>query len=108
MEKVVAQFFLNDGTPFLVEIDEPESGVVERVALDTGQIVIEAKQSFEEALEKIKPLASTVISKFRGLKTPADEVEVKFGLKLSADAGIIISSIGGEVNFEVTLKWTQN
>jgi hypothetical protein len=107
MEKVVAQFSLDDGTPFLVEIDEPESGAVERISLDTGQIVVKAKQTFEEALEKVKPVASVAISKLRDLNTPADEVEIKFGLKLNADAGAIIASVGGEVNFEITLKWKQ-
>jgi hypothetical protein len=40
-----------------------------------------------------------------GLTTPADEVEVKFGLNLSVDSGVIFAAVGGEVNFEVTLKW---
>jgi hypothetical protein len=44
----------------------------------------------------------------RGLNTPADEVEVKFGLKLTAEAGAIFSSVGGEVSYEITLKWNQN
>jgi hypothetical protein len=69
--------------------------------------VLKAQQSFEEALDKIKPVASTLISKLRGLNTPADEVEVKFGLKLTADAGAIFTSVGGEVSYEITLKWNQ-
>jgi Trypsin-co-occurring domain 1 len=43
----------------------------------------------------------------QGLTTPASEVEIKFGLKMTAEAGVVISSVGGEVNFEVTLTWKQ-
>jgi len=107
-EKQLAEFSLSDGTKFLVEVEETEYDVIERVALPSGRIVLQAKQSFEEALEKVKPVASTIISKLRDLNTPADEVEVKFGLKLTADAGAIFTSVGGEVSYEITLKWKQD
>jgi len=106
--KQIVEYSLEDGTKFLIEVDEPESTAVERVALPSGQLALKAQQSFEEALDKVKPVASTLISKLRGLNTPADEVEVKFGLKLTAEAGAIFSSVGGEVSYEITLKWHQN
>ncbi|NEO21939.1 CU044_2847 family protein [Moorena sp. SIO4A5] len=107
-EKQLAEFSLSDGTTFLVEVEEPESKAIERVALPSGKYVLKAQQSFEEALEKVKPVASTIISKLRDLDTPADQVEVKFGLTLTADAGAIFTSIGGEVSYEITLKWSQD
>ncbi|NEP18509.1 MAG: hypothetical protein F6J97_16675 [Leptolyngbya sp. SIO4C1] len=109
MEKELAQFELEDGTTFLAEIDEPSSAAIQRVAaVETGELVYKAKKNLEEALEQVKPVASTVVSKLTsGLATPADEVEVTFGLKLSAEAGIVFSSVGGEVNFEVTLRWSR-
>jgi hypothetical protein len=107
-EKQLAQFSLADGTTFLVEVDEPENKAIQRVALPSGKQVLKAQQTFEEALEQIKPVASAIISKLRDLNQPADEVEVKFGLKLTADAGTIFASVGGEVTYEITLKWSNN
>ena len=108
MDKEIAQFSLEDGTKFLVEVDEPGEVAVERVAIDTGKMVLQAKKSFEEAIEIVKPVASVLISKMKeGLTTPASEVEIKFGLKLTAEAGAIIASVGGDVNFEITLKWKE-
>jgi DNA polymerase III sliding clamp (beta) subunit (PCNA family) len=109
-EKEIAQFTLDDGTPFLVEIEESESASVKRVANDTiGAQVVQAKQSFETALDQVIPVASAALNRVRrGLTTPADEVEIKFGVKLTAEAGAIIASVGGEVNFEFTLKWKQS
>lgn len=108
MNKAIAQFALEDGTKFLVEVEEPETVGVERVAIKTGQMVLQARQTFEEAIDAVKPVASVLITRLKyGLTTPADEVEVKFGLKLTAEAGAIFTSISGDVNFEVTLKWKE-
>ncbi|OKH35696.1 hypothetical protein NIES2119_19560 [[Phormidium ambiguum] IAM M-71] len=105
--KQLAEFVVA-GEVILVEVDEPESNVVERAALPSGQKVLKAQQSLEEAFDKVKPVANAIISKLKDLNTPADEVEVKFGIKLTADAGAIFTSIGGEVNYEITLKWSNN
>ena len=107
MEKAIAQFRLEDGTPFLVEIDQPESNAIQQVAaVDTKELVYKAEKTLEETLDKVTPVASAVMSKLKsGLTTPADEIEVAFGVKLSAEAGVVFSSVGGEVTFEVTLKW---
>lgn len=107
-QKQLAEFYLEDGTTFLVEVDEPESSAIQRVALPSGQLVVKAQESFEKALEQVKPVASTIISKLHNLNTPASEVEVKFGLKLTADAGAVFTSVGGEVSYEITLKWKQD
>jgi hypothetical protein len=40
----------------------------------------------------------------RSLNEPADEVEVKFGLKMSAELGAIVASGTAEANYEITLK----
>jgi hypothetical protein len=107
--KEIAEFQLEDGTAFLIEIEESDSATVERVANDKlGEQVVKAKQSFEQALSHVTPVASAAINRLRrGLTTPADEVEIKFGVKLTSEAGAIIASVGGEVNFEITLKWKQ-
>jgi hypothetical protein len=105
-DKTLTQFSLEDGTTFLVEVDEPEGPAIARITLPSGQTVLKAQQTFEEALDKIKPVASVIIAKLRDLNQPADEVEVKFGIKLTADAGAIFASIGTEVSYEITLKWT--
>jgi len=108
--KQLTEFSLEDGTKFLAEVDELEnSNSLVRVARpDTGQMVIEAKKKFDEVLDQIQPVASAIIIKLSQLNTPADEVEVKFGIKLNAAAGAIFTSVSGEANYEITLKWKQN
>jgi hypothetical protein len=67
-------------------------------------MIAEAKQTFEAALDNIKPVVASISNKFKDLGPK--EMEVKFGVKLSADAGAFITSVGGEVNFEITVKWS--
>ena len=106
-DKRLAEFALEDGTTFLVEVDEPESASVERVAAPSGQMILKAQQTLEAALEQVKPVASVVLAKLKQLDSPANEVEVKFGIKLTVDAGAVFASVGSEVNYEITLKWKQ-
>lgn len=107
--KELAQFTFDDGRgTFLVEVDALyDSPSTERAALgDTQEMVAKAKESFEDALNKITPVASRAIHRIRqGLTTPADEIELKFGIKLNTEVGAFIASVGGEANFEVTIKW---
>ncbi len=106
--KKLLEFTMEDGSSIFVEVDEPEQLDGTRRVSRSGDLTQKAQISFEEALEKIKPVASSVIKKLKSLNEPADEVEVKFGLKMNAEAGVIIASASIEANYEVTLKWKRN
>lgn len=73
---------MEDGGSIVVEVDEPapEGGVVR--AARPGEIAAKAGQTFEAALERIKPATGTIIAKLRGLSDPPDEAVVEFGLKM--------------------------
>mgnify|MGYP001796274817 CR=1 FL=1 len=104
--KQIVRFALQDEQTVLAEIDAPDDDG--RVGLHPTEIIEDAKLTFDQALENVKPMATKIIEKLRTLNHPADEVEVKFGIKLTAEAGAIIATAGGEVNYEITLKWSNN
>ena len=99
------EFPLEGGDSILVQVDEPapEGAVVK--AARPGEIVTKASQTFESALDKVKPAASAIISKLRGLADPPDEIEVEFGLTLNAEAGAFVAAAGVEANYTVKLTW---
>lgn len=103
MKKLV-EFPLEDGTSILVEVDEVEAGGVVKASRGS-ETIAKAQKTFEEAMDKVKPAASAIIAKIRSLSDSPDEVEVEFGLKLSAEAGAFVASAGVEANYKVTLKW---
>ena len=104
--KRLIEFPLEDGTSILVEVDEPEEGGLVD-ASSPGEIITKAQQTLGEALEKVKPAAQYVIKELRKLHDSPDEIQVAFGLKLSAGAGAVLASAGAEANYTVTLKWTK-
>jgi len=104
--KRLVEFPLEDGTSMLVEIEEPEQGGVVKASRSDG-VIDKAHQTLEKSLEKVKPAAQVVIQKLRELHEAPDEIQVSFGLKLSAEAGAVLASGGIEANYTVTLKWVK-
>jgi hypothetical protein len=104
--KKIVEYPLESGGYISIEIEEfePESAI-SRAGRDERGIPEKAAITFEEALDKIKPAASTILKKFRDLSDKPSEVQVEFGLKMNASVGAIISSGGIEANFKVSLKW---
>lgn len=104
--KRLVEFPLEDGTSMLVEIEEPDQGGIVRASRSDG-VIDKAHQTLEKSLEKVKPAAQVVIQKLRELHEAPDEIQVSFGLKLSAEAGAVLASGGIEANYTVTLKWVK-
>jgi hypothetical protein len=67
----------------------------------------EAAQSFEATINSLSPIASSIISKLINISNPPDEAVVEFGLTLKADSGVIITKVGAEANFKISLKWSR-
>lgn len=107
MKHLVA-FKLADGSSVFVEVDEAEAaGGITRAARKPGEVFTEAKDTFEQALEKIRASAETAITKLRTLSERPDEMEMEFGFNLSAQFGAVIASATAQANYKVTLHWTR-
>jgi hypothetical protein len=104
--KRLIEFPLEDGNTMLVEVEEPEHGGLVK-ASRAGEAIAKAQQTLEKALEKVQPAAQFVIQQLRKLHDSPDEIQVAFGLKLSAEAGAVLASAGAEANYTVTLKWNK-
>lgn len=106
--KHFVKFNMEDGTPIIVEVDDPETGGTTRVSRRPGEIAEEAKETFEQALSKIRPVTEKVITTLRGLAQKPDEIEMEFGFSLNATAGVVIASASTEANYKVTLRWAND
>jgi len=97
------EFPLENGGSIIVEVEEPAEGMVP--AARPGEVVAKAEQTFEAALDRVRPIATVLIRKVRDLADPPDKAELEFGLKLTAEAGAVLTSAGGEAHCKVTLTW---
>lgn len=107
MTKRLVEFKMDDGSTIIVESDEPEvtDGVV-RAARTPGELLEEAKHSFDEALTKVQSATEHAITKLRTLSVGPDEITIEFGFNLSATFGAIIATGTAEANYKVTLTWS--
>lgn len=94
---------LEGGGSLVVEVDAREAGVVK--AGRPGQVAGQAAQTLQAALAPLIPAATAMLDKLREIKP--SEINLAFGIKLTAEAGAVITKTGGECNFAVTLHWRE-
>ena len=100
----VVEFTTDAGETVLVQVHDPPPPGPE-LASRGGTLVERAESSFEETMNRLRPVATTVVESLRSAAVPPDEIVVELGVKLSAKAGAIIASTDAEANLKVTLTW---
>lgn len=75
------------------------------VSKSPGELAAKARKTLSEALDGIEPMVRTLKQRLNALTDPEDEVEVKFGVKLSAEIDAVVTKLGSEATYEITLKW---
>ncbi|MFE9747267.1 CU044_2847 family protein [Saccharothrix saharensis] len=99
-------FSLPDDDVVLVEVeaDGPEISPVSR----GGDVIRSAATSLDDALRHVRKAASTALANFREMDVRPDEVQVEFGVKLTAQAGAVIAKTGVEGHLKIKLTWTRD
>ena len=100
----LVEYELADGTRVLIEVEDRGSGVVTRGGR-AEDLVTKADGTLEHALRRIGPVTAAAFAQLRDVANPPDEIDIEFGVKLSADFGAIIARTGGEANFQISLRW---
>ena len=65
------------------------------------------KEKFEQSIEVLQSVSKSVISQLNNAAEALkpDEIEIKLGVKFSAEAGAFIAKTSAEGNLEVTITW---
>ncbi|MFC5822279.1 CU044_2847 family protein [Nonomuraea insulae] len=101
MSKVV-RYTTNDGAELLVEVEDDAYGTAR---ISRGDGIIDAGKHLEEVLEKTLTTVKPVVDAVRKLAPDAHEIE--FGLKLNAEAGVLVAKTAMEGHFTVKLTWNK-
>jgi hypothetical protein len=95
------EYPLDDGTTILVEVEE--SGGIVKASTKPGE-PIPSKLNFKKAFTTVHSSIKEVMAEFDDLHV--EEAEIKFGIKSIGEAGFFaIGKVGGEINYEIKLKW---
>ena len=100
------EYKMPDGSTVLVE-SESTPGTVVRSGNRGGVNIVETGKNFMDALASVRGSLTALVAELDVLKV--EEAEVTFGLKAVGEAGVIaIGKVGGEINYQVTLKWKKS
>lgn len=107
MKTKLVQFEIDQGETLLIEVDDPAcDGVVRRSSVNGLQQKLEQSVvRFESAIQIVQTVGNSVVEKMRQLTRQPDEVNIKIGLKFTAEAGAIIAKTSGEGNLELSITW---
>jgi hypothetical protein len=104
----LAQFPLNGGGVLVVEVDTADNSPKRVMRGANPEAIATATATFESALQTVRSAAEGILHQLRSLAQPPDEVEVEFGVKMSAETGAIIAKASTEANFKINLTWKKD
>lgn len=95
MASPVVSYGLDDGTVVRFEVEPTEDWF----DVSTDQVLGHVREAVTPAIEGAK----AVLAKAR--EAAPDEIQVKFGIKVSGNTNWLIARAATEGNFEITLTW---
>jgi hypothetical protein len=97
-----------EGGPGSVYVEVETSGPSDaytRVASKPGAIAGKASETFQKALEPLRPAVGAVLDKLTSLAVPPEEVQLEFSVKLTGQAGAIFAATSAEGQLKVAVTW---
>jgi hypothetical protein len=101
----LVEFPLEGGGYVLVEAPDSDIVVTRGLREQGARVTQQAQESFERAVDRIRPAADALLSSLTALAHSPDEVSVEFAVQLSAEAGAVIANLGSTATFKVAIKW---
>jgi len=101
----LVEFPLEKGGSIYVEAESDSLGREATRGMRPSELAGEASQTLEAALARVQPAAVAIVDRLRGLADAPDEIEVEFGIQLSAEVGAFVAKASGDANFRVLLRW---
>ena len=103
----LVEFPLQDGGTVVVQVEDGHGdGQVTRGWGDhESRVVEQAKQSFEQAVGRVQPAVQALLGQLRTLAEAPEQVQVEFGLQLSAEVGAFVAGASTTGNFKVSMTW---
>ena len=95
---------VEEPAPLVVEF--PLAPGLQPVSRTPEELAAKSAEAMDQAMVAIHAMAQRVRKTTEGLASRPDSLQVQFGIKLTAEAGAIVSKVSGEAALQVTLAWT--
>ena len=100
-------FQLDSQTSILVEAAEDDTPKGQQLVSASGAVTEKAQVAFDAALAGIKPIARSIMAQMQEAAADAKEIQVEFGIKLTATAGVVLAKASTEGHCKITIKWVR-
>jgi hypothetical protein len=103
-----AEFAISDGSSLLIDQRSEDIGFTDVAARGSGGR-IQASASLDEAVRQaVDTVANSFLDAVKRLATQPNELSVEFSMRISAEAGAIVSQDPANSHFRVTFRWYSN
>lgn len=90
-----------DGQDIQFESSLPIGSGVQNAGNNDNEKQIKKIESFADS---IRPVTKLLMESLKDINNP-DEINIEFGIKIGAKAGVVFASANTDVNFKVSIKW---
>jgi Trypsin-co-occurring domain 1 len=102
----LARFTVREQGSVVFEIDDSGDGI-RQAGLGRKGKVVDVQQTFENKLSDIRDAASAALSILKEDLSP-DAVTLRFGIKMTVEAGAVVARTAVEGNMEVEMSWRRD
>lgn len=95
-----------NGRRVLVEVDTPRLGEMRGAEFNSSGSLTRVSMDLDAALKNARPVLQAVADFLSELNNP-NEISLQLGLKLNAEANVILAQLKSEGSIGVTLKWSK-
>ena len=100
----MTEFTIDTGEGEILVEFAPRPGVRQvSLAIGPEDLAGKSAKALDKAMDTIRHMAKRMTDTVDKIVDKPSKVELEFGLKLDAEAGALLSKVGGEANINVTL-----
>ncbi|MFE5923058.1 CU044_2847 family protein [Streptomyces sp. NPDC056468] len=95
-----------DGEVIVVELaDGQGSGVIRASRGD--ELFQTSADTFESGMSRVQRVAATMLARLADLPRSPDHVRAEFGLRVTAEAGLVVAKGSGDAHIKLELAWSR-
>lgn len=98
------EYPLEGGGTIVVEVAE-EAPRDQTKGLRPTEVATRAGETFEAALERLRPMTEGLVRRLSDLAQRPDEMTVEFAITMTAEAGAILARLGADANLRISMTW---
>lgn len=103
---------LDDGSLLRVETATPTAprrtadGAYEPIGRPRpAETVGSAADTLRDAVDRVRPAVQDVVDSLRAMPSRPDRITLEFGVKVTAEAGVVLARTAAEAHFTVGVEW---